>query len=64
LDIAVVLTEGSKDTASGFAMFEGERLRTELAAHLPVTLDLQFAFADDERVWPAVQREGNLLYAG
>jgi predicted nucleotidyltransferase len=62
IDLAVVLTEDSDDTAAGYAVFEGDRMRRALARLLPRPVDLQFAFPDDKVVWPAVQEHGVLLY--
>jgi predicted nucleotidyltransferase len=64
LDLAVVLTEDENDTASGYAIFAGNRMRVAIAQAIPVSIHLHFAFSEDEVVWPAVQDHGHLLYAG
>lgn len=62
IDIAVVLTDGESDTATGFAICEGDSLAAALSNKLPVPIDLEFAFQDDAIVWPAVRDHGILLY--
>lgn len=63
IDIAVTITEKEDDTATGYAICEGDRLRETLAPLLPFPLDLQFAFPDDSRVMPAVKEYGIQLYS-
>jgi predicted nucleotidyltransferase len=62
VDIAVILTDDENDTATGYAIFQGDRLRAELAPSLPMELHLHFIDPGDTVVWPAVQEHGVELY--
>jgi predicted nucleotidyltransferase len=62
IDLAVVLTEKDDDPADAFASFEAPRLTEGLAPNLPVEVHLEFAFADDTRVWPSVRDHGILVW--
>ena len=60
--LAVIASDEPDYPALAFAIIEKDRLRDSLAPLLPYLLDLQFAFADDMVVMPAVIEHGILIY--
>jgi predicted nucleotidyltransferase len=64
LDVAIVMAGSDAETRyNDWFDFKSE-WRAALQALLPVTLDLQLGDSDfsKERVWPAIQREGLLVF--
>lgn len=62
-DIAVLLLGDDPGETLAYAMFEADSWEAELQKLLPVTVDLQFADRDSDRVvWPSVREHGQLLY--
>ena len=63
LDVAYQLFDADDETALTTAVCTGPFWQAELQGRLSVPLQLEFADPDeDERVWPAVLREGVLLF--
>lgn len=61
LDFAVCLSDG-KETALTLWICEAAAWRHELASLLPVTVHLELAQESDEKVWPALQQHGLLIF--
>lgn len=62
LDVAVILNGDEDDTAENYWFSDGGRIADELAALVPVEVHLEPAFAEDERVMPAVRAYGVCAY--
>jgi predicted nucleotidyltransferase len=65
LDVGYTVAPKATDAEESpftFAMFSEDRWLVRLRAAIPVKVDLQFADPDDVVVWPAIEREGVLIY--
>lgn len=68
IDLAVEITGWDSDDADirGEALadwiFNADDWRHQLRGITPLTIDLQPISIEDERVWPAVQREGVMIF--